>query len=52
LNFIPSGAIERADKAVYYAKGHGRNQVCSYSALVSIGSLTEPTTNTGEVELF
>ncbi|WP_342620497.1 GGDEF domain-containing protein [Rhodoferax sp. GW822-FHT02A01] len=48
----PSGAIERADKAVYYAKEHGRNQVCSYSALVSNGALIEPTTNIGDVELF
>ncbi|WP_342620471.1 GGDEF domain-containing protein [Rhodoferax sp. GW822-FHT02A01] len=48
----PSAAIERADKAVYYAKEHGRNQVCSYGSLVSNGGLVEPTTNVGDVELF
>ena len=29
----PSSAFDRADKAVYYAKAHGRNQVCSYAEL-------------------
>jgi len=33
----PSGAFGRADKAVYHAKEHGRNQVCSYQALVASG---------------
>ena len=31
----PSAAFERADKAVYYAKAHGRNQVQSHAALVA-----------------
>src|ERR1035437_181978 len=35
----PSGAFERADKAVYYAKEHGRNQVCRYETLVAQGHL-------------
>ena len=48
----PSSAIERADKAVYYAKGHGRNQVCSYEVLVSSGQLIELASNVGDVELF
>lgn len=48
----PSGAFERADKAVYYAKEHGRNQVCSYLGLVSSGQLTEQKANIGDVELF
>jgi diguanylate cyclase (GGDEF)-like protein len=48
----PSGAFERADKAVYYAKEHGRNQVCSYLRLISSGHLIEQKTNVGEVELF
>lgn len=48
----PSGAFERADKAVYHAKGHGRNQVCSYSALIASGQLTEATHNLGDMELF
>ena len=30
----PGAAFDRADKAVYYAKAHGRNQVVSYQELV------------------
>ncbi len=48
----PSGAFERADKAVYHAKGHGRNQVCSHSALVASGDLVEIAAPEGEMELF
>jgi diguanylate cyclase (GGDEF)-like protein len=52
LGDSPSGAFERADKAVYYAKEHGRNQVCSYLELVASGSLVEQKANVGDVELF
>ena len=48
----PSGAFERADKAVYYAKEHGRNQVCSYSALIASGELVDQAANIGDMELF
>ena len=48
----PSSAIERADKAVYYAKEHGRNRVCSYGALIASGGLAQPVTNVGAMELF
>ena len=48
----PSGAFERADKAVYYAKEHGRNQVCSYAALVASGELADGAANVGDMELF
>jgi diguanylate cyclase (GGDEF)-like protein len=48
----PSGAFERADKAVYYAKEHGRNQVCSYADLVSTGEVAELPSNQGDMELF
>ena len=47
----PSGAFERADKAVYYAKGHGRNQVCSHAALIASGELIDAS-KVGDVELF
>ena len=48
----PSGAFERADKAVYYAKEHGRNQVCSYAALIASGQLADQAANVGDIELF
>ena len=48
----PSGAFERADKAVYHAKEHGRNQVCSFAALVANGDLVDQAANVGEMELF
>ena len=47
----PTEACERADQAVYYAKHHGRNQVCSESDLVQRGLLSG-TLKTGDVELF
>jgi diguanylate cyclase (GGDEF)-like protein len=47
----PSAAFERADKAVYYAKTHGRNLVCSHAELVSRGEL-EDSSKVGDVELF
>ena len=47
----PSAAFERADKAVYHAKGHGRNQVCSHAGLVASGELTDAS-KVGDVELF
>ncbi len=47
----PAAACERADQAVYYAKHHGRNQVCSESDLVSRG-LLKVDLKIGDVELF
>jgi diguanylate cyclase (GGDEF)-like protein len=47
----PSAAIERADRAVYYAKGHGRNQVQSHADLVARGEL-QLLEKTGDVEIF
>jgi diguanylate cyclase (GGDEF)-like protein len=47
----PSAAFERADRAVYYAKGHGRDQVHSQEALVAAGRLDEGEQR-GDVELF
>jgi len=48
----PSGAIERADKAVYYAKEHGRNQVFSFEELLACGKLASEPENRGDIELF
>lgn len=47
----PSSSIERADRAVYYAKGHGRNQVQSHAGLLARGEL-DVSENIGDVELF
>lgn len=51
-NDTPSGAFDRADKAVYYAKGHGRNQVCSYTLLVAAGELVAQASDDEEVDFF
>ena len=48
----PGSAFDRADKAVYYAKAHGRNQVCSYSKLVAVGELTEQVDDTSDADFF
>jgi diguanylate cyclase (GGDEF)-like protein len=47
----PSSAFERADRAVYFAKGNGRDQVRSHEALVAAGQLDEGAQR-GDVELF
>lgn len=47
----PQAAFERADRAVYHAKQHGRNQVQSQLKLVAAGLLDE-TGSVGEIELF
>jgi diguanylate cyclase (GGDEF)-like protein len=48
----PDLAFDRADKAVYYAKAHGRNQVVSYAELVQAGELTEVIEHTTETSFF
>jgi len=48
----PGGAFDRADKAVYYAKEHGRNQVCSYQVLLAAGELSEEAEDDNEVDFF
>jgi diguanylate cyclase (GGDEF)-like protein len=48
----PSGAFDRADRAVYFAKGHGRDQVRSHAALVAAGLLADDEPQVGDVELF
>jgi diguanylate cyclase (GGDEF)-like protein len=47
----PAAAFERADKAVYHAKGAGRNQVQSHAALVAQGTMVEAK-QLSDVELF
>jgi len=46
-----SGAFERADRAVYHAKEHGRNQVFCHEQLVEAGHF-ESGDRVGEMELF
>jgi diguanylate cyclase (GGDEF)-like protein len=47
----PSSAFDRADKAVYFAKENGRNQVHHHADLVAAGLLADESRN-GDVELF
>lgn len=48
----PGAAFGRADKAVYHAKAHGRNQVCSYPELVASGAISEEVEVSGEADFF
>jgi len=48
----PSDAFQRADQAVYWAKEHGRNRVCSFAELVRLGELNDEDLATGGIELF
>ncbi|MES3023372.1 MAG: GGDEF domain-containing protein, partial [Pseudomonadota bacterium] len=41
----PVITLGRADQALYYAKSHGRNQVCDYEQLVAEGLLTAVASN-------
>jgi diguanylate cyclase (GGDEF)-like protein len=47
----PSAAFERADRAVYWAKQNGRNQVCHHAELVVTGKLADAARDS-DVELF
>lgn len=39
---VPTDVVGRADEALYYAKEHGRNQVCSYEHLLAEGAISVP----------
>jgi diguanylate cyclase (GGDEF)-like protein len=45
-------SIDKADKALYYSKEHGRNRVSVYETLLSQGKLEEPASVDSEVTLF
>ena len=47
----PVAAVERADRAVYYAKNHGRDQVRCLEALIRQGQLADDD-KSSEVEFF
>jgi diguanylate cyclase (GGDEF)-like protein len=47
----PNAAVERADKAVYFAKNHGRDQVRGHAALLRQG-LLEDDKKAGDIDLF
>ena len=46
----PTDVVGRADEALYYAKEHGRNQVCCYERLVVESKIAKPTAAEAPVE--
>lgn len=48
---IPSDIVGRADRALYYAKDHGRNQLHFYESLIANGSLQDECT-LGSLDFF
>ncbi|VAX03729.1 hypothetical protein MNBD_GAMMA20-685 [hydrothermal vent metagenome] len=52
LRMLPSALIDRADKALYYGKNHGRNQVNAYEWLREGRVLREEAEERQTIELF
>jgi len=48
----PETVIDRADKALYFAKEHGRNRTHGYEELVRHGALAPEPVSTGSIDLF
>lgn len=51
-NDLLQDIVGRADQALYYAKDHGRNRICSYEKLLASGDLAPSKIAVGDVELF
>ncbi|MDH5395952.1 MAG: GGDEF domain-containing protein, partial [Gammaproteobacteria bacterium] len=52
-NSIPlSLIIERADKALYYSKEHGRNTTSCFETLLAENKVKNMTIDEGDIELF
>jgi diguanylate cyclase (GGDEF)-like protein len=52
LGDYPETVIDRADKALYFAKEHGRNRTHGYEKLVRQGALVAEPMSTGSIDLF
>lgn len=52
LGDTPSRILDSADEALYWAKGHGRNQCHAYETLIEEGKLQLPAEPVSDVEFF